>query len=75
MATKHSIAKDALAAAKSQAADADLTHSEVLEAMLSHLIEGMKEAGTKDLRGLLQYEVECLGSDGIHELPRGGGHS
>jgi hypothetical protein len=75
MVSKHGIAKAAIVEIQANAVEQNIGPGEVLEALLSQVVLAMTEAGVDDLRGLLQYEMENVRSDGLHELPRGGGHS
>ena len=76
MTTKHSLAKEAIQQLKESAVEAGLAPSEALEALLTWLLLEMKDTPEiVDLKGLIQSEVGALGSDGIADIPRGGGHS
>ncbi len=55
---------------------AGIDQADAYDALLVSIIDMMKVAGrSNDLRSLLQVELDNLGSGGIYELPRGGGHS
>ncbi len=76
MTNKHDIAKGALADIQRQAQEAAIESSDVMTALLSWLILEMKECSDiQDLPGLIRSELDSLGSGGVYELPRGGGHS
>ena len=74
--TKYSIAKENLAALRTSAQDASMDEADVLEALLVTAIQDFKALkGSDYARGMLQYEVDSLGSGSVYDLPRGGGHS
>ncbi len=76
MATKHSIAKDLLVEARTRAESEGIAPAGVLEALLTWLVMAMKEEPEiRDLPGLVRSELDSLGSGGVFEIPRGGGHS
>lgn len=75
MTTKYGLAKELLAELESRSNATALNAAEVQEALLVSLVDLMKRSGEhRDLRGLLQYELDNLGG-GTYDLPRGGGHS
>ena len=48
----------------------------MFEATIVMLVQALKEAkGPDHVRGILQYEMDSLGSGGVYEIARGGGHS
>ncbi len=76
MTSKYSLAKEAIAEVAVRAAAAKIDLADAYDALLISLISHMKEEQvSNDLRALLQVEIDNLGSGGIYELPRGGGHS
>ncbi len=76
MTSKYALAKDTLASMDERAGGAGLDTADVQEAMLVTLVQALKEARGPDyLRGVLQYEIDSLGSGGVYEIARGGGHS
>lgn len=76
MTTTHSLAKEALQQVKQKAVDAGLAPSAVLEALLTWLLLEMNDdPEIADLKGLVQSELNALGSGGSFDIPRGGGHS
>ncbi|NKC00038.1 MAG: hypothetical protein GKR90_16280 [Pseudomonadales bacterium] len=60
-----------------QAANADgIGCTEAQEALLVSLVQTLKEeGGAPFVRGVLEYEIDSLGSGGEFEIQRGGGHS
>lgn len=71
MTSKYSIAKDMIEACNSAASDAGIDPGDVKEALLISVIAALKEERDADnLRSLLQYEVDSLGSGGVHEIQR-----
>ncbi len=76
MTTKYGLAKEALQWLADNAGEVPVTVDEAEEALLISLIQNMKENRGRDyLRGVLQYEIDSLGSGGVYEIARGGGHS
>ena len=74
--SKYAVAKDVLTHTVSLADSAGLDPVDVQEALLILLVQALKEGrGAEYMRGILQYEADSLGSGGVHDLPRGGGHS
>ena len=76
MTSKYALAKAAIAELNEQAAAAGIEPDDAQEALMISVIQSLKSArGGPALKGLLQYEMDNLGSGGLHDLPRGGGHS
>ncbi|MEM7097312.1 MAG: hypothetical protein AAF541_03560 [Pseudomonadota bacterium] len=76
MATKYGLAKAAIEALQREADVEQLDPADVQEALMVTLIQAMKDSrGSGWLKQFLQYEVDMLGSGGVHDVPRGGGHS
>ena len=74
--SKYGLAKSTLAELENNAHTAGIDKVDAYEALLIMTVQNMKELeGVRDLRGLLQYEIDSLGSGGVHEIQRGGGHS
>jgi len=76
MASKYALANELITAADAAARAHTLDSAEVYEATLVMLVQALKTA--KDplyVRGILQYEIDNLGSSGVYEIARGGGHS
>ena len=74
--SKYSIANELVAAAQERAEAAGLDTADVHEATLVMLVQALKESrGPQTTRGILQYEIDSLGSGGVYEIARGGGHS
>ena len=71
MASKYGLAKDAITQLNDAAASAGIDPADAQEAMLISLVQSLKELrGADTLRGVLQYEVDSLGSGGVHEIQR-----
>ncbi len=76
MASKYGIANDLIAQVSPLAAEHSLDSADVHEATIVMLVQALKEAKGPDyVRGILQYEMDSLGSGGVYEIARGGGHS
>ena len=76
MTSKYGIANDLVAEVETRAADANLDKGDVQEATLVMLVQALKESqDAQYVRGILQYEIDSLGSGGVYEIARGGGHS
>ncbi len=74
--SKYSIANELVATAREKAEAAGLDSTDVHEATLVMLVQALKESrGAQNTRGILQYEIDSLGSGGVYEIARGGGHS
>jgi len=76
MTSKYSLAKEGIADITKRAMDVSIDPAEAQEALIVSLVQTLKETNGADyVRGVLQYEVECLGSGGVFEIQRGSGHS
>lgn len=76
MTSKYGIANEIIAEIDSQSELNNLDAADVQEATLVMLVQALKEARGRDYtRGVLQYEIDSLGSGGVYEIARGGGHS
>ena len=76
MTSKYALAKDTLASMGDNAEAVSLDAVDVQEAMIVTLVQTLKETRGPDyVRGLLQYEIDSLGSGGVFEVARGMGHS
>ena len=76
MTSKYGVAKEVIAQAKTRAQAEGLDPADVLEATVVSLVQELKDAsGPGYVRGVLQYEIDSLGSGGVYEIARGGGHS
>lgn len=76
MTSKYGLAKELLTNLSRRAEQCALTVSDAEEALLISVIQSMKsDRGDAYLRGILQYEIDSLGSGGVYEIQRGGGHS
>ncbi len=74
--SKYSIANELVAAAAEKAQAAGLDGTDVQEATLVMLVQALKASrGAQGTRSILQYEIDSLGSGGVYEIARGGGHS
>ena len=71
MISKYGLAKETLEALKAASAENNIAEDDAQEALLITLIQSLKEhRGADNLRGILQYEVDSLGSGGVHEIQR-----
>ena len=76
MATKYGIANELIAEIQARAGQGSLDPADVQEATLVMLVQALKETkGAAYTRSFLQYEMDSLGSGGVYEIARGGGHS
>ena len=76
MTSKYGLANESIANLGDAAVAANIDTGDVQEAMLVSLVQSLKQArGADYLRGVLQYEIDMLGSGSLHEIPRGLGHS
>ena len=74
--SKYGLAKQIIRSLESEANSVGIDFIDAQEALLVSLVQTIKEAsGANHIRGLLQYELDSLGSGGVHEIARGGGHS
>ena len=74
--SKYSLAKQVILDLEATAQGAGIEAEEVQEALLVSLVQTLKDSrGADYVRGTLQYELDSLGSGGVHEIARGGGHS
>ena len=74
--SKYALAKTAVQDLDQVAAQNNIDAQEAHEALLVTLVQVLKEdAGAAHVRGFLQYELDTLGSGGLHDITRGGGHS
>ena len=76
MSSKYGIAKEILSEITARAEPDSLDPTDVQEATLILLVQELKKSrGVGYLRGVLQYELDSLGSEGVFDLQRGSGHS
>lgn len=76
MTSKYSLANEAIDTLNQRAAENGVEPDDAQEALMILVIQSLKATrGAAALKSLLQYEVDSLGSGGMHDLPRGGGHS
>lgn len=74
--SKYSLAKQVILDLEATAQGAGIEAEEVQVALLVSLVQTLKDSrGADYVRGTLQYELDSLGSGGVHEIARGGGHS
>ena len=74
--SKYGVAKELIEAAHEKAAATGIDTEDVMEATLVLLVQELKPLrGVASLRSFLQYEIDSLGSGGVYEIQRGGGHS
>ena len=65
------MAKEVLAVTAEQSESAGLELEDVQEALLILLVQELKERkGAGNTKSILQYEVDSLGSGGVHEVQR-----
>ena len=76
MTSKYGIANELIAKIESRSSEASLDAADVQEATIVMLVQALKDArGPAYVRSMLQYEIDSLGSGGVYEIARGGGHS
>lgn len=76
MTSKYGIANEIIADIASRSQQHNLDAADAQEATLVMLVQALKETRGRDYtRGVLQYEIDSLGSGGVYEIARGGGHS
>lgn len=76
MTSKYTIANELVALGNERADTHALDATDVQEATIVMLVQALKETrGPAHVRGILQYEIDSLGSGGLYEIARGGGHS
>ena len=75
MTTKYAIARELIDQLHQYADSNGLDKTDVEEATLILLIQALKNSrGSESMRGLLQYEIDNLGTS-VFEIQRGSGHS
>ena len=75
MTSKYTIARELIDQLHQYADSNGLDKTDVEEATLILLIQALKNSrGSKSMRGLLQYEIDSLGTS-MFEIQRGSGHS
>ena len=75
MTTKYAIARELIDQLHQYADSNGLDKTDEEEATLILLIQALKNSqGSKSMRGLLQYEIDNLGTS-VFEIQRGSGHS
>ena len=75
MTSKYTIARDLIDPLHQQADSQGLDQTDVEEAAMILLILALKNSrGSESMRGLLQYEIDSLGTS-VFEIQRGSGHS
>ena len=73
MTSKYDVAKEAIASLQNQAA---VESADAQEATMVLLVQELKKTkGVNYLRGLLQFEIYCLGRSDVYDVARGAGHS
>lgn len=76
MTSKYAMANALIEQIESQSGEHKLDPQDVAEATLVMLVQALKKSkGADYTRGVLQYEMDSLGSGGVYEIARGGGHS
>ena len=75
MTTQYAIAREQIDPLHQYADSNGLDKTDVEEATLILLIQALKNSrGSESMRGLLQYEIDNLGTS-VFEIQRGSGHS
>ena len=75
MTSKYTIARDLIDRLHQQDDSQGLDQTDVEEAAMILLIQALKNSrGSESIRGLLQYEIDSLGTS-VFEIQRGSGHS
>lgn len=75
MTSKYTIARELIDQLHQYADSNGLDKTDVEEATLILLIQALKNSrGRESMRGLLQYEIDSLGTN-VFEIQRGSGHS
>ncbi|MEM9622198.1 MAG: hypothetical protein AAF993_11145 [Pseudomonadota bacterium] len=76
MTSKYALANQLIEQLQSSSGQHKLDTPDVEEATLVMLVQALKSSkGADYTRGILQYELDSLGSGGVYEIARGGGHS
>ena len=74
--SKYSLAKETILGLNERATPLSIEPKDAQEALLISLVQSLRDAqGPEYVRGILQYEVDNLGSAGLFDIQRGGGHS
>lgn len=74
--SKYGLAKRVIRDLEGQAKTMAIDGMDAQEALLISLVQTLKEGrGVEHIRGILRYEIDSLGSGGLYEVQRGGGHS
>lgn len=74
--SKYGLAKRVIRDLDGQASTMSIDCMDAQEALLVSLVQTLKEGkGSEHIRGILRYELDSLGSGGMYEIQRGGGHS
>lgn len=74
--SKYSLANEIIANLDGQADAQNIDPVDAQEALFVLLVQALKgNRGADYMRGILQYEIDSLGSGGVYEIARGGGHS
>ena len=74
--SKYGLAKRVIRDLDGQAKMMAIESMDAQEALLISLVQTLKEGrGADHIRGILRYELDSLGSSGMYEIQRGGGHS
>lgn len=76
MTTKYELAQTMIDTLTSRAQLESIEVPDACEAALILLVQNLKASrGVDYVHGLLRYEIDSLGSGGVFEVQRGGGHS
>ena len=71
MTSKYGLAKEVIEQLHNRAGEAGIDEADAQEALLISLVQSLKELkGSDYMKSILQYEVDSLGSGGVHEIQR-----
>ena len=71
MTSKYGLAKEVIEQLHNRAGEAGIDEADAQEALLISLVQSLKELkGADYMKSILQYEVDSLGSGGVHEIQR-----
>ncbi len=74
--SKYALAKETITSLVTSASAQGIDAVEAQEALVVSLVQALKEHnGADNVRSLLQYEIDNLGSGNVYDVPRGAGHS
>ena len=71
MTSKYGLAKEVIEQLHNRAGEVGIDEADAQEALLISLVQSLKELkGAEYMKSILQYEVDSLGSGGVHEIQR-----